>query len=445
MSSLPLGLEEMYNIMLSQQAASLGIDTKIQVFLLQLATHSSRALRLNEVVSILDSAFPTSLIPDAPKVVVRSACAPLLEILEDDTVSIIHHSFTEFLLNGGRATDQLNATTPQIPVLHSHEVHKRLSVLCMEYLRAGALRVHSDNVHSKATKPAKRWGYFDEIPRETDGYNFQEAKLQCPFLDYAVANWAFHASNYDCLDDDFFYSLEGFLDPDSIDFKKWLQLECMQTLTSFQIEAPSPLHVAAFAGLTAYAKRLLEAQAPVNPLDAEARTPLHWACARGHPEMVLLLLQKGATPDSEDIRGVKPIHEAARKNHAVIVKLLLEAGVDPLTPKTKENVKRPLLCGEVSTKGETAVEYAWLQGHRDTILMMLLFLRPEALEELFCQCCRYGKFEVVRALLTAIEISPNATYSGATALYLACRAQNLEIVELLLSKGLMSIRLRSGR
>jgi ankyrin repeat protein len=433
--SLPLGLEEMYNTMLSQQAALLEIDTQIQVFLLQLATHSSRALRLNEMASILASVFPTSMIPDTRKVVARSACAPLLEILEDETVSVIHHSFTEFLLNGDRATNQLNAKTLQFPVLNPDEVHKRLSVLCMEYLRAGALRVHSRDVHSEATKPAKKYDYFDDTPKETDGYNYQEAKLRYAFLEYAVSNWAFHASKYDYEDDDFFDSIEGFLDPDSIDFKKWLQLEWMQALTSSQIEAPSPLHVAAFAGLTAYGKRLLEGQAPVDALDAEARTPLHWACARGHTEMVSLLLQKGATPDPDDTRGVKPIHEAARKNHAAIVKLLLEAGVDPLTPKTKENVKRRLMCGEVSTKGETAVEYAWLQGHTDTILTMVPFLSPETLEELFCQCCRYGKFEAVRALLKATEISPNATYSGATALYLACRAQNVGIVELLLAKG----------
>jgi hypothetical protein len=173
--SLPLGLEKIYNTMLSQRAASLGIDTQIQVFLLQLATHSSRALRLNEMASILASAFPASMIPDTPKVVARLACAPLLEILEDETVSIIHHSFTEFLLNGGRAIDQFNATTPQFPVLNPNEVHKRLSVFCVEYLRGGALRVHSDNVHSEATKPAKRYGYFDDTPKESDGYNYQAA------------------------------------------------------------------------------------------------------------------------------------------------------------------------------------------------------------------------------------------------------------------------------
>lgn len=31
------------------------------------------------------------------KAIVREACGPLLEILEDETVSVIHHSLTEFL------------------------------------------------------------------------------------------------------------------------------------------------------------------------------------------------------------------------------------------------------------------------------------------------------------------------------------------------------------
>jgi ankyrin repeat protein len=434
--TLPVGLEEMYNSMLFQQATSLGIDTEIQVSLLQLATHSSRALRLNEMASVLASTFPVSMIPDAPKIIARSACAPLLEILEDETVSVIHHSFTEFLLNGERANIDLHDNTPQFPVLKPDNIHKSLSVVCMNYLRAGGLKVHNDDIHSGAVeKSTKQHHPFDDTPKETDGYNYQEAKLRYPFLEYAVGNWAFHASKYDFEDEDFFNSIAGFLDPDGIDFKKWLQLVWMKGLTSSEIQAPTRLHVAAFAGLTAYAKRLLEGKTPVDPRDAEERTPLHWACARGHVSMAALLLKSGATPDPEDTRGVKPIHEAARKNHAAIVKMLLEAGVDPLTPKTKENVKRFLRCGEVSTKGETAVEYVWLQGHTDTIMIMLPFLKLKTLEELFCQCCRYGKFEAVRALLRATEISPNSTYSGATALYLACRAHSVGIVELLLAKG----------
>lgn len=145
--------------------------------------------------------------------------------------------------------------------------------------------------------------------------------------------------------------------------------------------------------------------------------------------------KSGATPDPENTQNIKPIHETARKNHASIVKMLLEASVDPLTPKTKENIKRVLRCGDVSTMGETAVEYVWLQGHTDTIITMLPFLTPETLEELFCQCCRYGKFEAVRAILQATDLSPNSKSSGATALYIACRAQSVAIVELLVAKG----------
>jgi ankyrin repeat protein len=436
---LPVGLEEMYNSMLSQQARSLKIDVQIQVLLLELATHSSRALRLNEMASALAATFPASMLPDIPKVVARSACAPLLEILEDETVSVIHHSFTEFLLNSERIGGGIKGNALQFPALNPDIVHKKLSVICMDYLRSGGLRADKDDVQSRAGKDSvndrKGLILFDTPEKEDDGYNYQEAKLRYPYLEYAVGGWAFHASKYDFEDHDFFKSISDFLDPDSIDFKKWLELEWMKDLKFSEIQAPTPLHVAAFAGLTEYAKKLLKEDASVDAPDVEDRMPLHWACARGHAAMVSLLLKGGATPDPEDTRGVKPIHEAARKNHSGIVKMLLEAGVDPLTPKTEENIKRRLICGEVSTVGETAVEYVWLQGHTDTIITMLPFLTPETLEELFCQCCRYGKFEAVRAILKATNLSPNSKSSGATALYLACRAQSVALVELLVAKG----------
>lgn len=433
---LPVGLEEMYNSMLFQQAVSLKIDTQVQVFLLEVATHSSRALRLNEIASVLASTFPASMIPGLPKFIAKSACAPLLEVLEDETVSVIHHSFTEFLLNSNRVNVDTHCITPQFPVLRPGKVHKKLSITCMDYLRSGGLKAQKEDEQSgKSTDSAIITSFFDNQEKGDDGYNYQEAKLRFPFLEYAVGNWAFHASKYDVEDEDFFKSMARFLDPHSLDFKKWLKLEWMKGVKSSDIQAPSILHIAAFAGLTTYAKDLLKGEISVDSRDAEDRTPLHWACARGHTSMALLLLKSGAIPDPEDSRGVKPIHEAARKNHSAIVKMLLEAGVDPLTPKTKENFTHFPRCGDISTKGETAVEYVWLQGHTDTIITMVPFLTPETLEELFCQCCCYGKFESVRALLEATEVSPNSKSSGATALYLACRAQSVGIVQLLLAKG----------
>lgn len=433
-SSFPVNLEDMYNSMLLQQAAALKIDVEVQVFLLELATHSSRALRLNEISSALASSFPAHMLPDAPKVIARSACAPLLEILEDETVSVIHHSFTEFLLNCDRVTIGRRDGVTQFPAINPDTVHKRLSIICLKYLRAGSLRdlnlqpapgSRSDSIRSRA--------FGNNSYQEPEGY--REAKLQNPFLEYAVRNWAFHASKYDVQDDDFFGIIGDLLDPDSVEFKNWLKLEWMKSVEASHIIAPTPLHILSFAGLTTYAKTLLRENKPVDAQDAEERTPLHWACSRGHTSMVEILLKHGATPDLADFQGVKPIHEAARKNHSAIVKLLLQAGVDPVSPKTKENFNHLPFCGNVSTKGETAVEYAWLQGHTSTIITMVPFITPETLTEIFCQCCRYGKFEAVSALLQTTSVLPTAKLDGATALYLACQSLNVEIVQVLLDKG----------
>ncbi|KAF4636184.1 hypothetical protein G7Y89_g1908 [Cudoniella acicularis] len=433
--SLPVGLEQMYNSMLFQQAESLKIDTQVQVFLLQWATHSSRALRLNELASVLASIFPPSMIPENPKFVARSACAPLLEISEDETVQVIHHSFTEFLLNKERVQYENPGQTTQFPVLDPERVHNKLSVACLDYLRSGALRLEN-NQNSQGDASCLQWpSRSDRRNKKKEKSNYQEAKLRYPFLGYAVANWAFHASKYDVEDEEFYRCVAEFLDPKSVDFRTWLELEWIGGQKSVEFQAPAPLHIAAFAGLTTYARTLIEGGVSVNLGDGEDRTPLHWACARGHTSMAALLLEGGANANAEDVRGVKPIHEAARKNHATVVKLLLDAGVDPLTPKTRENQTMRIMCGQVSTIGETAVEYAYLQGHTDTLMAILLFLTPEALEEMFCQCCRYGKFEAVRAILQNSNVSPNSKSCGATALYLACRVHSAHIVQLLLDKG----------
>ncbi|KAH8648295.1 ankyrin repeat-containing domain protein [Tricladium varicosporioides] len=433
---LPVGLEEMYNSMLFQQAEALKINVKIQVFLLEFATHTSRALRLNELASVLASSFPPSMLPGNPKSVARLACAPLLEISEDETVQVIHHSFTEFLLDSSRSK-VMDSHIPQFPILNVHDVHKRLSIACLDYLRSGSLRPENAVPKQKRVDDSflgRRMAPAKDITSE-DGYDYQEAKLRYPFLEYAIGGWAFHASKYDVEDKDFFRVMAEFLDSESVDFKKWLQLEWWKGPKPSDVQVPTALHVAAFAGLTTYSRRLIEEGTSIDPRDSEDRTPLHWACARGHSSMASLLLGSGAIPDPEDCRGVKPIHEAARKNYTSIVKMLLEAKVDPLTPKTRENVNRRMICGDISTKGETAVEYVCLQGHTETILAMIPFLKPKTLEEMLCQCSRYGKFEAVRAILEHSTVSPNSVYDGATALFLACRAHNPAIVELLLAKG----------
>ena len=139
-SGLPVGLEEMYNSMLFQQAESLKIETSIQVFLLECITHTSRPLRLNELASALVSAFPIASFQGNRKAIARLACASLLEILEGETIQVIHHSFTEFLLDASRRNSTSNGVKVKFPSLDVEKVHKKLTMTCLNYLQSGGLK-----------------------------------------------------------------------------------------------------------------------------------------------------------------------------------------------------------------------------------------------------------------------------------------------------------------
>jgi ankyrin repeat protein len=437
--TLPVGLEDMYNTMLYQNTQSIRVETDIQVFLLQLVTHSSRALRLNELANVLASEFPGQRLHDTPKNVARTACAPLLEILEDETVQVIHHSFTEFLLDQERLQNLDSGSTPQFPVLDPHNVHRNLAMISLRYLQSGVLR-HPDAEEFEKQLICKCEGDIDctchrQQNKMKDPYDLQASKLKYPFLEYAILNWAYHCQKYDEDDQEFLHAVSDFLYPESLDFKRWLRIEWTTRQVPGAVRSPTPLHVAAFAGMTKYAALLLQADLNVDPKDADERTPLHWACRRGHIDMVSLLLKNGAEADAEDCRGVKPILEAASRNHSGIVKLLLEAGVNPMTPKTKENRRGRLRGGSTSTRGETAPEYACKQGHLDTIMVLLPYLKPESLPEVLGRACRHGEFEIAKAVLNSTPVSPNAKFDGGTPLYIATVALNISIVELLLSKG----------
>ncbi|KUJ24171.1 ankyrin [Mollisia scopiformis] len=436
--SLPIGLEDMYNTMLYQNTESEKITTDIQVFLLEFVTHSSRALRLNELANVLASEFPSERLPGTPKNVARTACAPLLEILEDETVQVIHHSFTEFLLDTERTKDVSNDSTPQFPVLDPPKVHKRLAMVSLKYLQSGVLR-HPDAEEFEKASKCDCDGDFDCRCRRgqkkmEDPYDYQEARLRYPFLEYAIKNWAYHCHRYDADDEDFLQAVSSFMDPKSLDFRQWLRLEWTRRQVPGAAQTPAPLHVAAFAGMSKYAARLLRDGQIVDPLDADQLTPLHWACRRGHVEIATLLLQGGADANAHSCRGVVPLHEAAKRNHSTIVKLLLDAGVDPIATKTKENHGGRLLGGERSTKGETAIEYACQQGHLDTITVMLPYLKPASFEEVLGRACRCGEFEIVKAVLLNTDVSPNTRFEGGTPLYVAATGHNTSIVEILLSK-----------
>lgn len=99
LKTLPADLNVMYDELLREHLKRSNISSEIQFLILQLVTHATRPLRLLEIAEVINTVHASggnkSL--KETKDLVKAACGPLLEILPDETVSVVHHSFTEFL------------------------------------------------------------------------------------------------------------------------------------------------------------------------------------------------------------------------------------------------------------------------------------------------------------------------------------------------------------
>ncbi|CAM1510896.1 Fc.00g084090.m01.CDS01 [Cosmosporella sp. VM-42] len=450
--SLPVGLEQIYTSVLAKQREEHGVSRDLQVLVLEAVTHASRPLRLSELASLTKCVHPNATEPRGFKALTATCCGPLVEILEDETLQVIHHSFTEFLRGDSRSTPTSGSSSLGFSVIDSDKAHKRMAINCLRYLQSGPLLLegeHSESATAEASityhAPPQKIDPDEEYHRHThlglkeekDSFIYREARLLHPFLSYAVENWSYHTSHYDSDDEEFFSAVTEFLNPSSLAFRRWLVLQWGSTSKSKGSDEgiPTPLHIAAFSGLSELALRLVQQGSSISPLDAQERIPLHWAAANGHVKAVSLLIQYGSDPNAEDGRGLKPIHLAARKNQASVVAILLKAGVEPDTIKTKENHAGRLLGGEKITKGECAILYAAQGGHTETVIAMIPFCRPKILEQLLCECCRFNRTDAVLAILDQSDVSADATFHGATALYYACGSANVKCVEALINRG----------
>uniref|UniRef100_A0A0B7KAB4 NACHT domain-containing protein n=1 Tax=Bionectria ochroleuca TaxID=29856 RepID=A0A0B7KAB4_BIOOC len=443
--TLPAGLEDTYDKMLRRQREEHGVSVDTQVLVLQAVTHASRPLRLNELASLIECLAPDSASPKAYKALVAKSCGPLVEILEDETLQVVHHSFTEFL-RGDTRNASVGELSTRFPIIDSPTAHKKMAMNCLRYLQSGSLENEGESdVSITYRKPAFPYGPGErdigrfpfDIIRDGDPFKYQEARLLHPFLQYAVTNWNGHASRYDADDEDFFAAVLDFLRPESVAFRRWLKLQWGATSRSQGSTdgLPTALHLAAYSGLSKFSLRIIEDGASVSSLDAHDRTALHWAAVNGHEEVVSLLIKKGCDPNAEDAYGLKPIHLAARRNRAAVVTVLLESGVEPDTVKTKENHPGPMGGGETITRGECAIFMATKGGHVETVIAMIPFCKGKVLERLLCESCQHGLTDAVLAILQTTDVSVNAVYRKATALYFACRATSVKCVEALIKRG----------
>lgn len=421
LKALPADLNVMYNELLREHARRSNVPDELQLLVLQFVTHATRPLRLLEIAEMVKTHLPNedrSL--KTTKDLVRAACGPLLEILPDETVSVIHHSFTEFLKGFTRSSISDDSA---FPVLQVGPTNQRLAVACLDYLRSGSL----DNLKVKKRRDEDEFYH----PKKAEQ---SELRLKFPFLEYAAGNWYSHACRAALAGADMSL-IHNMLDTffaEKKRFSAWLDIDW----PTVSIQNVTPLHVAAWTGLAQYATLLLQkGEFGTEARDGRQNTPLYWAASSGKADVVQVLLANGAELDAEQNEGLKALHVAAKNNRAEVVKILLAAGVDPLTRKTQETPGRR--CGNAPTSiGHTPLMYACHNGHVEAVAEFLPFLKDiETVHRALVWASEKGHAAVVHLVLQHPVVDVNAKYRGDTALFKACEVADQKTIDVLLRAG----------
>lgn len=447
--NLPIGMNNLYANLLGQQRLRSGASVDQQKSILQWVTHATRPLRLIELTSVHSlQQGNTALISSNTdtKRTVQNACGPLLEILSDGTVQVIHHSFTEFI------TDRETGTTVKekdldFPVIEGTRSHSMMSKTCLRYLLSAFSRILAEQQEQTEDDPDDSpFGRFRVGKKEL----WREASRQYPFLEYAASYWAVHTRVGQPPDHEHLQLLDAFLLENNQVFKAWLQCywlifgEWDGIITATDLNA---LHVAAYFGLTQYAAYLLESGKIFKSEDSQEkiidfasqrpRTPLSLAAEQGHNAIVTLLL-KDSKPDFYCKHTPSPLDYAALSGHNGTVELLLTAGFQPDPPKqdccdgywpTKRKDREAYRCA--ISNGNTTIVQTLLNhfGHSD--------LEPDSKgRTLLHMAAKYGRAATVTFLLSIGRqfVDAKDRY-GFTPLYMAVSKGDAATVRALVDHG----------
>ncbi|KAF4975155.1 hypothetical protein FZEAL_8032 [Fusarium zealandicum] len=410
---LPLDLDDMYIGILQEYASRSGISEITQVLILQWATHAVRPLRLLELASLLKTTVDgrRSFSLKDNKDLVRAACGPLLEILPDETVSVVHHSLTEFL--AGTSRSQRSAA---YPVLDPGSTHCHLASTCLAYLYSGCLISTNDSLARL------------------------QMNMDFPFALYAINNWCVHATRSSwngTREEPLSIQLEA-LWSDHYMRNRWIGL-CLEdpvrrpvaTEDDLEDNQLSDLHLAAIWGLEAYVPVLIQRQPEdtVDVLDESGRTPLWWAAYRGHAGVVRLLLEAGAAPDPEYLSRRRPLLIAATNGCFEVVQLLLDNGVDPMTGSDPED------SDDDSEIHDTPLERACQNGHVKTVEVLLPFLTRDAKHLALHWAVYWSQPHLVKRLLQEPDIDLNEKVKCHTPLFVSAARIQIESMEMLVDAG----------
>lgn len=420
LANLPTGLPDMYTRMLLEHSVRSKVPQRLQIAIIRWVTHSARALRVIELAAIVDLLTTNELLEDVTelraiypntKAMIRVACGPLIEILEDETVSIIHHSLTEYivdLVRDGSTVIELSAG--DFPTICSRSSHREMAITCLQELTsdwAEDLHIEGEAYYWLASQPTQKYA-------------------ERPFLNYAGRYWPYHVRHVNDDDVALFVLLDLVLNPTSHHFQKWRYLSHEN-----YPKRTTALHLAASQGFTPYINYLIRSKLNVNEVNDYGETPLHLAATFGHTEAVRSLLNSSANPLVGDVYGHTPLHLAVDKNHADVVRTMLEAGMNPATLKMKGK------HGRIETVGYTAIRYAFKRkhGHPETALAFLPYLKPDDLSQAVFWAAEKGRSDTVIAILNHHQVDVNQVLGGENLVFVAVSNHDIRLLEQLIELG----------
>jgi ankyrin repeat protein len=261
-----------------------------------------------------------------------------------------------------------------------------------------------------------------------------EKRLQLNKLyDYASHNWGHHARE------------ASILVPEVISFlERKAQVEASsQALLAVKYSSDleysqrfpkemTGLHLAAYFGVEAVVKLLLDKGANIAAADTYGSTPLHSASSSGQVDVVELLLNKGANVAAAAISGETPLHQASLRGHVDIVELLLNKGANVAAADTYGST--PL--HSASSSGQVDVVRLLFEKGANVDLKADRYLRQTPLSI----AAENGKEAVVKLLLATDSVEPDSKDRiGRTPMLYAAKNGNTAIVKLLLATNRVEI------
>lgn len=416
LEKLPGSLTALYEEMLKEHASRSGVDQQEQVRILACVINSERRLRVLELGSLLAQMRGKPRELKEHKALVYESCGRLLEVQTDETVSVIHHSFTEFLCDESRSS-----INDSFPVLDSERAHRNLAIACFEYLADVPFTVQSDER-----------GSFSDRTRAYRAYKprFEKEFLEWPLADYAFHHWIDHILALPQNDTVALGLLAKYVYPRKLPF------DMTGYSWSLQLNKTSitNLHVAAERGLAGYAEMLLDQDhSLINIPDESGRTPIMIAIKNGNHDVVEVLMQNGADLHHVDDEGYQAIHHVTasyRASQLSILTMLLKAGIHPFTMTKIGRAKR-------ESKNQTlrSATQMMLETHsapEQLFLECIPYLSPKQLSTCFEWAHR--ALHIEKILRTGL-VHVDTKYHGRTKLFQAAHDLNTDAIRLLLQYG----------